>query len=292
MIKSMTGYGRAHEVVDGRDILVEIRSVNHRYNEFSSRVPRAYGYLDEKLKTLLQESVSRGKVEVSVLINNLEGKDALIEVNKSIAHGYISALRKVNEELNLNDDLNLSILSRFSDIFNVTKTVEDEEEIWNAVKQVAVLAFKSFIDMREREGSKLKEDLINRLEKIKISVKSIEDFMPAISENYRSRLYNKIAEILEERTIEEQRILTEVAIFSEKIAVDEETVRLYSHLEQFNDLLKENNPIGRKLDFLVQEINREINTIGSKAQGLEVTKVVIDLKSELEKIREQIQNIE
>ncbi len=292
MIKSMTGYGRAHEIVDGRDILVEIRSVNHRYNEFSSRVPRAYGYLDEKLKTLLQESVSRGKVEVSVLINNLEGKDALIEVNKSIAHGYISALRKVNEELNLNDDLNLSILSRFSDIFNVTKTVEDEEEIWNAVKQVAVLAFKSFIDMREREGSKLKEDLINRLAKIKVSVKSIEDFMPAISENYRSRLYNKIAEILEERTIEEQRILTEVAIFSEKIAVDEETVRLYSHLEQFNDLLKESNPIGRKLDFLVQEINREINTIGSKAQGLEVTKIVIDLKSELEKIREQIQNIE
>jgi uncharacterized protein (TIGR00255 family) len=292
MIKSMTGYGRAHEIVDGRDILVEIRSVNHRYNEFSSRVPRAYGYLDEKLKTLLQESVSRGKVEVSVLINNLDGKDALIEVNKSIAHGYISALRKVNEELNLNDDLNLSILSRFSDIFNVTKTVEDEEEIWNSVKQVAVLAFKSFIDMREREGSKLKEDLINRLAKIKVSVKSIEDFMPTISENYRSRLYNKIAEILEERTIEEQRILTEVAIFSEKIAVDEETVRLYSHLEQFNDLLNESNPIGRKLDFLVQEINREVNTIGSKAQGLDVTKIVIDLKSELEKIREQIQNIE
>ena len=288
----MTGYGRAHEIVDGRDILVEIRSVNHRYNEFSSRVPRAYGYLDEKLKTLLQESVSRGKVEVSVLINNLDGKDALIEVNKSIAHGYISALRKVNEELNLNDDLNLSILSRFSDIFNVTKTVEDEEEIWNSVKQVAVLAFKSFIDMREREGSKLKEDLINRLAKIKVSVKSIEDFMPTISENYRSRLYNKIAEILEERTIEEQRILTEVAIFSEKIAVDEETVRLYSHLEQFNDLLNESNPIGRKLDFLVQEINREVNTIGSKAQGLDVTKIVIDLKSELEKIREQIQNIE
>ncbi len=292
MIKSMTGYGRAHEIVDGRDILVEIRSVNHRYNEFSSRVPRAYGYLDEKLKTLLQESVSRGKVEVSVLINNLDGKDALIEVNKSIAHGYISALRKVNEELNLNDDLNLSILSRFSDIFNVTKTVEDEEEIWNSVKQVAVLAFKSFIDMREREGSKLKEDLINRLAKIKVSVKSIEDFMPTISENYRSRLYNKIAEILEERTIEEQRILAEVAIFSEKIAVDEETVRLYSHLEQFNDLLNESNPIGRKLDFLVQEINREVNTIGSKAQGLDVTKIVIDLKSELEKIREQIQNIE
>jgi len=292
MIKSMTGYGRAHEIVDGRDILVEIRSVNHRYNEFSSRVPRAYGYLDEKLKSLLQESVSRGKVEVSVLINNLDGKDALIEVNKSIAHGYISALRKVNEELNLNDDLNLSILSRFSDIFNVTKTVEDEEEIWNSVKQVAVLAFKSFIDMREREGSKLKEDLINRLAKIKVSVKSIEDFMPTISENYRSRLYNKIAEILEERTIEEQRILTEVAIFSEKIAVDEETVRLYSHLEQFNDLLNESNPIGRKLDFLVQEINREVNTIGSKAQGLDVTKIVIDLKSELEKIREQIQNIE
>lgn len=292
MIKSMTGYGRGQEVIDSRDILVEIRSVNHRYFEFSSRVPRAYGYLEEKLKSFLNNKISRGKVEVCVSIYNTEGKDAQIEVNKSVAKGYIDALNSVNTELNLRNDLALSHLLRLPDIFTVIKTVDDEEIIWNSVKGITQTAIDKFVTMRETEGQKMYDDIMGRLDYIEDTVKIIEEKSPETTKNYREKLYNKLKEILSDNNIDEQRILTEASIFSEKTAVDEETVRLKSHIAQFRELINSDEPIGRKLDFLVQEVNREVNTIGSKAQDLEITRMVVDLKSEIEKIREQIQNIE
>ena len=288
----MTGYGRAQQIIDGRDILVEIRSVNHRYFEFSSRVPRAYGYLDEKLKSFLQGKVNRGKVEIAVTINIIEGKDALIKVNKSIAKGYIDALREVNEELQLRDDLSLSNLLRFPDTFNIQKNVDDEEEIWNAVSEVASEALEKFISMREAEGQRLKKDVLTRSGYILENVAKVEKLSPETVENYRNRLYQKLKEVLESTDIDTQRILTEAAIFADKIAVDEETVRLRSHVSQLEGLFDSDEAIGRKLDFIVQEMNREVNTIGSKCQDVNITKIVVEMKSEIEKIREQIQNIE
>lgn len=292
LIKSMTGYGRAQQVIDGRDILVEIRSVNHRYFEFSSRIPRAYGYLDEKLKSFLQGKVCRGKVEAAVTINNIEGKDALVQVNKSIARGYIDALREANEELQLRDDLTLSNLLRFPDTFNIQKTVDDEEEIWNAVSSVAAEALEKFIAMREAEGARLKNDVLTRSGFILENVSRVETLSPETVENYRNRLYQKLKEVLESTEVDMQRIVTEAAIFADKVAVDEETVRLRSHISQLEGLLESDEAIGRKLDFIVQEMNREVNTIGSKCQDVNITKIVVEMKSEIEKIREQIQNIE
>ncbi len=292
MIKSMTGFGRCQGIVDGYEIQVEIRSVNHRYFEFNSRIPRSFSYLDEKLKTFINERVSRGKVEVSVTILKNEGVEAEIEVNQEIASGYVNALRNANIKMGLNDDLSLSDITRFPDVFKIQKVQDDEEIVWNAVKQVCLEALNKFIDMRETEGVKMYEDISSRLDFIEEKTNEIEKISPLISENYKNRLYSKIKETLEDRDIDEQRILTEVAIFSDKIAVDEETVRLHSHVSQFRDLINSNEPVGRKLDFLVQELNREVNTIGSKAQDLSVTKTVVELKSEIEKIREQIQNIE
>ncbi|MDE6148996.1 MAG: YicC family protein [Ruminococcus sp.] len=292
MIKSMTGFGRERCVLDSREILVEIRSVNHRYYEFSARTPKAYGYLDEKLKAFLKNDISRGKVEVSVLIYNQEGVNAQIEINKEIALGYIEALRNSADELDLDDDLTLSNIMRLPDIFTVVKVTEDEEAIWNQVKSVAEKALERFVDMRVTEGMKMYDDIVSRLKFLEDAVTKIESQSPNTAKAYEERLYAKIKETLADRNIDEQRIITEVAIFSEKTAIDEETVRLRSHISQFRDLINSNEPVGRKLDFLVQELNREVNTIGSKAQDLHITKLVVDMKSEIEKIREQIQNIE
>lgn len=288
----MTGYGRCHRIVDGREILVEIKSVNHRYFEFNARVPRAYGYLEEKLKGFIQPSASRGKIEVNVSVYSVEGTDAYVEINHSAAAGYVNALRSVRKELNLEDDLSLSAISRFSDVFSVHKEIEDEEVIWNAVRPVAQQALGSFVAMRAAEGERLKEDLLHKLDEIAASVKVVEARSPETVTAYREKLYAKLTEILEGKDLDEARVLTEAAVFAEKIAVDEETVRLASHIEQFRGLLSSDQPVGRKCDFLVQEINREVNTIGSKASDLEIAKIVIDLKSVIEKIREQIQNIE
>ncbi len=292
MIKSMTGFGREQGIVDGYEILVEIRSVNHRYFEFNSRLPRNFGYLDEKLKSLSGERISRGKVEVFVTISKNEGTEAEIEVNLDLARGYVNALRNANEALELNDDLSLTSLMRFPDVFKIQLVQDDEEIIWNAVKQICSTALDKFIDMRETEGQKMYDDISSRLEFIENKTNEIKSIMPQINENYKNRLYSKIKETLADKDVDEQRILTEVAIFSDKTAVDEETVRLHSHISQFRELINSDEPVGRKLDFLVQELNREVNTIGSKAQDLSVTKTVVDLKSEIEKIREQIQNIE
>lgn len=292
MLKSMTGYGRAQKILSGRDILVEIRSVNHRYYEYSSRIPRTYNYIDEKLKALLKNSISRGKVDISVSINNIEGRDTEIAINKGVAEGYLNALRSVSAELNVDDDLTLSKLIKLPDIFNVQKTPDDEEQVWNDVAEVAGEALQKFVAMRETEGEKLRSDVLAKARLISEMVSKVEELSPLTVEAYREKLFRKLSEVLEGKDIDQQRIVTEAAIFSEKIAVDEETVRLKSHISQLEEMLDSGEAIGRKLDFIVQEMNRETNTIGSKAQDLNITKIVVDMKAELEKIREQIQNIE
>ena len=278
--------------MDGKTIIVEIKSVNHRYYEFTSRVPRSCGYLDEKLKSFIQGQVSRGKIDVGVSIQSDGVSDEKIEVNSEVAKGYITALRRANEELGLEDDLTLSRIMRLPDIFDVKKIEEDEETVWNEVKSVAEKALERFIAMREAEGEKMREDILSRLDYITELVKKIEKKSPETTEKYRKKLFDKISEVLKDTNVDEQRILTEAAIFSEKTAVDEETVRLRSHINQCREMLSMNEAVGRKLDFLIQEFNREANTIGSKCQDIEITKVVVDLKSEIEKIREQVQNIE
>ena len=292
MIKSMTGFGRGHKVLNGRDITVEIRSVNHRYYEFSSRLPRSLNYVEERLKSLLQGRISRGKVEVSVLLNNVEAADEKITINRDVVREYIEALRSVKGEFGLTDDLALSNVLRIPDAFTVVKTETDEEQLWEDIKSTAEEALEHFISMRENEGARMKQDVLSRLAKIEEWVGVVETRSPQVVEDYRKRLYDKMCEVLSSSNIDENRILLEAGIFSEKTAVDEETVRLRSHIAQFRSMLESGEPVGRKLYFLVQEMNRETNTIGSKVQDIEVTRKVVDQKSEIEKIREQIQNIE
>ena len=291
-MNSMTGYGRSRQVLDGREITVEIRSVNDRYLEYSARIPWMYGYLEEKLKTFLQSSVSRGKVEVTVSIQNLTGGDTVVQINQALAKGYLDAMRSQAETLGLQDDLTLSTLTRFNDVFTLQKLEEDQQVIWNGVEQVAKQALDQFLEMRRREGDRLKQDITQKLAVLAEHVAAVEEQSPKTVAAYRQRLLQKMEELLADRCIDQQRILMEAGLYAEKIAVDEETVRLKSHLDQFAQMMEQAGPVGRKLDFLVQEINRETNTIGSKAQDLAVTRRVVEMKSEIEKIREQIQNIE
>lgn len=292
MIKSMTGFGKAQEIIDGMSISVEIKSVNHRYFDFSSRVPRTYGFLDEKLKTYIQSKVSRGKIECCVSIEALEIQDCVVSVNHSLAAGYIAALKEIGERYSLRDDITVSSVAKYHDIFSVHKSEADEERIWNAVKCVADKAIDSFITMREKEGEKLKEDILSRCDLILSLVSYIEERSPETVKEYNGKLLERMKAVLDEVQVDEQRILTEAAIYADKIAVAEETVRLRSHISQMHEFMDSDVAIGRKMDFLVQEFNREANTIGSKAQDTEIAKRVIDIKAEIEKIREQVQNIE
>ncbi|MBR2952943.1 MAG: YicC family protein [Clostridia bacterium] len=294
MIRSMTGYGRSQAVVDTMNITVELKSVNHRYFEFNSRVPRNYGFLDEKLKSYIGSRVSRGKVECYVSVENLEDDEIQILVNHSLAQSYLGALKELAErnELNLRDDLAMSSLARYNDIFTVHKQEADEEKIWNAVKTVAEKAVDKFIEMRETEGNKLKNDVLSRADLILEKVSVIEERSPETVKEYNDKLLARINEFLSDVQVDEQRLLTECAIFADKVAVAEETVRLRSHIDQLRQFLDSDEAVGRKTDFLVQEMNREANTIGSKAQDVTIARCVIDIKAEIEKIREQIQNIE
>lgn len=292
MIKSMTGFGRGHKILNGRDITVEIRAVNHRYFEFNSRLPRSIGFAEERLKSMLQEHIHRGKVEVSVLLSSVEQADEKIIINKEIVRDYVEALRSVQEEFSLKDDLSLSDIMRMPDAFTVVKTETDEEQLWLDIKSTAEEAMEHFLAMREAEGERMKQDILSRLTTIEGWVGEIEKASPQLVADYRKRLYDKMKDVLESANIDESRILLEAGIFSEKTAVDEETVRLHSHIAQFRSMLDGGGQVGRKLDFLVQEMNRETNTIGSKVQDVRVTGIVVDQKSEIEKIREQIQNIE
>lgn len=292
MMKSMTGFGRVQETVDGMNVTVELRSVNHRYFEFTAKVPRTYGFLEEKLKTFTNSLVSRGKVECYVAVEQLEESETTVSVNASLAKGYVDALRQLSEMFDLNADISAASLSRYPDVLLLQKTAADEDKIWNAVRAVAEKAVHRFIEMRETEGARLKADILSRADTILEHVSFVEARSPQTVKEYNEKLKLRMEELLGDTQIEEQRLLTEAAIFADKIAVDEETVRLRSHISQLRTFMEANEPIGRKLDFLVQEINREANTIGSKAQDVEIAKRVIAVKAEVEKIREQVQNIE
>ena len=292
MIKSMTGYGRAQAINDGLDITMEIKSVNHRYFEFSARVPRAYSFLEEKLKTFVKSKVARGKIECYLYITEMDTAAADVMVNKPLAEGYIKALSELENDYSLRNDVSVIQVARFPEVLTVKKAEADEDAVWATVLPVAEEAVERFIAMREREGEKLKEDVFSRGNTILEKVAYIEKRSPETVKEYTARLTERIKEVLADTTIDESRILTEAAIFADKVAVAEETVRLRSHISQLGEMLSGDESVGRKLDFLVQEMNREANTIGSKCQDVNVTKRVLDIKSEIEKIREQIQNIE
>lgn len=292
MIKSMTGFGRVQETVDGMNVTVELRSVNHRYFEFTAKVPRTYGFLEEKLKTFTNTLVARGKVECYVAVEQLEESETTVSVNASLAKGYVDALRQLSEMFGLTADISAGALSRYPDVLVLQKTAADEDRIWNAVRTVAEKAVMRFIEMRETEGEKLKADILSRADTILEHVAFVEARSPQTVKEYNEKLKQRMEELLGSTQVDEQRLLTEAAIFADKIAVDEETVRLRSHISQLRTFMEADEPIGRKLDFLVQEINREANTIGSKAQDVEIAKRVIAVKAEVEKIREQVQNIE
>ena len=292
MIRSMTGYGRACEMIDGMNITVELKSVNSRYLEFSSRVYKNYSFLEDKLKTHVRQLISRGKVECNIQIDALETDDVLVQLNESLAAGYLQAINTLCEKFGLENDYKVSNLARHGDIFAVRKAPADEEKIWNAVKKVVDAAAESFISMREIEGEKLREDILSRADTIISYVEKVEKRSPETVKEYNEKLLARMKDLLGDVNVDEQRLLTEAAVFADKVAVAEETVRLRSHIEQLHSMMTLDEPVGRKLDFLVQEINRETNTIGSKANDIEIARIVIDVKAEIEKIREQIQNIE
>lgn len=292
MVRSMTGYGRFQQTIDGMDITVEIKSVNHRYYEYSSRIPRTYGFLDDKMKSYIQKSISRGKVDVFVGIETIDAPGSDVTINYTLAEGYLRAFRELSEKYSLSNDMSTSALSRFPDVLMVHRTADDEEKVWNVVRLVADEALKRFVEMREREGIKLKEDIASRALTILGAVKEVEERSPQTVQEHMNKVQSRLQELLNGSPVDEQRLLAEAAIYADKIDVSEETVRLRSHLEQLEHMLSDDEPIGRKLDFLVQEINREANTIGSKSQDVALARIVVNIKAEIEKIREQIQNIE
>lgn len=292
MLRSMTGFGRGDDTIGGRHIVFEIKSVNHKYFEFNSRIPRGYLFLEDKLKAYIQGKISRGKVDVFLQIETLEETDVQVLVNHSLASAYVTALQELKERYQLPDEPSLALLSKYSDIFSVHKAPENEDAVWEAVRQVADQAIASFLKMREAEGARLKADILEKAGEIVALVDQVERHTPETVEHYRERLKAKIEELLQDNRFDEQRVLTEVAIFADKVAVDEETVRLRSHFQQLQRLVDSDGPVGRKIDFLVQEMNREANTIGSKSVNSQIAYLVVDIKALIEKIREQVQNVE
>ena len=292
MIMSMTGFGRAELSVGTRDIIVEIKSVNHRYFEFSCRTTRGYSFLEDKLKKYVNSKVSRGKVDMYVSITETDDTSVEVELNKPLAKGYIDAMRAMADEYGISDDISVSVLSRFGDVFQISRPPADEDAVFADVKVAADAALEHFLSMRCAEGEKLRADILSRSETIMSIVGEIEERSPLTVQEYRDRLYTKLKDVLQSNDIDDQRILTEAAIFADKVAVDEETVRLRSHFDQMKVFLDSSEPVGRKLDFIVQEMNREANTIGSKVNDSKLAHKVVDIKGEIEKIREQVQNIE
>lgn len=294
MIKSMTGYGRAQDTVGSYNVTVELKSVNHRYFEFSSRVPRSYGFIEDKLKNLIGSLVSRGKIECYVSIENIGETESEVILNEKLAEEYLKAYNSLEDkfDLSVEDSYIFNALAKNSDLFSVRKKAVDEDEVWESVSAVAKTAVEKFISMRENEGIKLREDVMSRADFILSKVAFIEQRSPETVKEYNAKLLDRLKEFLSDIHVDEQRIATECAIFADKVAVAEETVRLRSHIDQLSEFMDADEPIGRKIDFLVQEMNREANTIGSKAQDVEIARCVIDIKAEIEKIREQIQNIE
>ena len=292
MVKSMTGYGRGEAVLNGRSITVEVRSVNNRYLDCTVKLPRLYIFAEDAIKTRVQNSISRGKVDVFVSLDNAEAEEVVISVNKPVADSYYAALTALRDQYQLKDDISVSLLSKFQDVLLVEKSQEDMEAVAADICAVLDMALADYTEMRAREGEKLAADVRDRAETIKSLLAKVEERSPKTVSEYRAKLEARMRDVLANTQLDESRILTEAAIFADKVAVDEETVRLHSHLEQLDTMLASGVPVGRKLDFLIQEFNREANTIGSKCTDLEISRYVVDMKAEIEKIREQVQNVE
>ena len=292
MVKSMTGYGRAREMRNGRDITVEVRSVNNRYLDCTVKMPRAYIFAEDRMKARVQQAISRGKVDVFVTIDASAADEAVVAVNEPLARGYYEALTRLKTMFSLPGEVTPEVLAKFPDVLAVTKAEEDVEAIAADICAVLDDALAAYNDMRAVEGEKLAADVAGRVTTIETVVGKVEERSPQTVAAYRQRLEAKMQEVLQSTTIDESRILTEAAIFADKIAVDEETVRLRSHIAQLRAMLASDEPVGRKLDFLIQEDNRECNTIGSKCNDLTIAQDVVNMKAEVEKIREQVQNIE
>ncbi len=292
MVKSMTGYGRAREMRNGRDITVEVRSVNNRYLDCTVKMPRAYIFAEDRMKARVQQAISRGKVDVFVTIDASAADAAVVAVNEPLARGYYDALTRLKTMFDLSGDITPEVLAKFPDVLAVTKAEEDVEAIAADICAVLDDALAAYNAMRAVEGEKLAADVAGRITTIESVVGKVEERSPQTVAAYRQRLEAKMQEVLQSTTIDESRILTEAAIFADKIAVDEETVRLRSHIAQLQAMLVSGEPVGRKLDFLIQEVNRECNTIGSKCNDLTIAQDVVNMKAEVEKIREQVQNME
>lgn len=289
---SMTGYGSAKGSVEGQEITVELKSVNNRYLDCSVRLPRNFLFAEDTVKQAVSAGVSRGKVDVFVSAQASQDSGTVVSVNEELARGYRDAVARIAETLGLESGLNAFSLARFPDVLTVERRELNKDKAAAALSEITAKAVEEFNAMREREGERLRRDMLGKLETIEGLVSVVEDRSPQTVKEYRERLEARLRDILADRSLDEQRVITEAAIFADRTAVDEETVRLRSHIAQFRTMLEEGSPIGRKMDFLVQEFNRESNTIGSKCSDASLAKVVVDLKSEIEKIREQLQNVE
>ncbi|MBR2500374.1 MAG: YicC family protein [Clostridia bacterium] len=292
MIKSMTGYGRCEKIDENKKIVIDIKSVNHRYSDISVKVPRAYGYTEDKIRDYVASKVSRGKIDVFVYIEFYTTGDKLVVLDKALCRNYYNVLQEIKEECGFEDRLKLSDVSSFRDIFVTKQEDEDKDQVWQMILECLEPAMNDFLAAREREGSRMAKDVLEHAEIILKDVAKIEEIMPLAEKEYAEKLRQRMTELLGDFNIDESRLLTEVAIMADRICVSEELVRLKSHFVELDNILALDEPIGRKLDFLIQEINRETNTIGSKANDFGVAKTVVNIKAEIEKLREQIQNIE
>jgi uncharacterized protein (TIGR00255 family) len=288
----MTGYGRAEDTVSGYNITVELRSVNNRYLDCNVRIPRLYLFAEEAIKSRVQNTISRGKVDVFVTLENTGEQKLNVSLNKPVADGYYTALKELAQTYGLQDDISVSLLSRFPEVLVAEKAEDDVEQMAKDICSVLDRALADFDQMRTREGGRLKDDILSRAATIEGKVSLVEKRSPETVSEYRTRLETRMNEVLANTQLDPARILTEAAIFADKVAVDEETVRLRSHISQLREMLEKGGAIGRKLDFLIQEFNREANTIGSKCSDIEIARHVVDVKAEIEKIREQVQNLE
>jgi len=291
MLKSMTGFGRAEKNIDQFNIKVNLKSVNHRYLDLAVRVPKYYYFVEDKIRQSAAKYISRGKVEVYVSVERTEGSDKSITLDKDVAASYINALKAV-AELGVEDDVKISTIAQYHDIFKIETDEADEEYLTNIITEVFCEAAQDFVNTRINEGKNMEADICEHLDNLESNLHAVEKRYPDIVSEYRARLEKKINEVLQDVNVEETRIIAEAAIYAERTDIGEETVRLASHIKEFRKAIKTDQPIGKKLDFMIQEMNRETNTMGSKANDVEISKIIVDMKSEIEKIREQIQNIE
>ena len=292
MIKSMTGFGRCEVLKDSRKFTVELKSVNHRYLDVNIRMPKKLNFFETSIRTLLKSYADRGKVDIFITYEDLSQSQVSVKYNAALAAEYLKYLNQMAEEFSLDNDVRVSTLSRYPEVFTMEECSEDEDELWNGLKEALEGAFSQFVEMRTKEGERLKEDILLKLDLLSEQIRFIEERSPQIIAEYRTKLEEKMRELLEDTQIDDNRIAAEVILFADKICTDEEVVRLKSHIQHMKETLEESNGIGRKLDFIAQEMNREANTILSKANDLDLSNRAISLKTEIEKIREQIQNIE